>query len=105
MSSVGADSKSNNFYLKTKGQIEEAILDLKFEYTRIYRPSLLIGERSEIRLLEKLGQIISPLLNNVLLGDMKKYRSIDAKKVVRFMVHNNEEKSLKYYYYNDFINQ
>jgi len=105
VSSVGADSKSNNFYLKTKGQIEDAILDLKFEYTRIYRPSLLMGKRSETRLLEKLGQLISPLLNNFLLGNMKKYRSIDAKKVARSMVYNNEEKSLKYYYYNDFINQ
>ena len=105
VSSVGADSKSNNFYLKTKGQIEDAILDLKFEYTRIYRPSLLIGNRSETRLLEKLGQITSPLLNNFLLGNMKKYRSIDAKKVAKSMVYNNEEKSLKYYYYEDFINQ
>ena len=104
VSSVGADSKSNNFYLKTKGQIEDAILGLKFEYTRIYRPSLLIGERSETRLLEKLGQVISPLLNNFLLGNMKKYRSIDAKKVARSMSHNDEVKSLKYYYYNDFIN-
>ena len=105
VSSVGADSKSNNFYLKTKGQIEDSILELKFEYTKIYRPSLLIGERSEIRLLEKLGQLISPLFNIFLLGAMKKYRSIDAKKVARSMVYNNEEKSLKYYYYNDFINQ
>ena len=105
VSSVGADSKSNNFYLKTKGQIEDAILDLKFEYTRIYRPSLLMGKRSETRLLEKLGQLTSPLLNNFLLGNMKKYRSIDAKKVARSMVYNNEEKPLKYYYYNDFINQ
>ena len=104
VSSVGADSKSNNFYLKTKGQIEDAILDLKFEYTRIYRPSLLMGKRSETRLLEKLGQLISPLLNNFLLGNMKKYRSIDAKKVARSMVYTNEEKSLRYYYYNDFIN-
>ena len=55
VSSVGADSKSNNFYLKTKGQIEDAILGLKFEYIRIYRPGLLIGKRSETRLLEKLG--------------------------------------------------
>ena len=105
VSSVGADSKSNNFYLKTKGQIEESILGLKFEYTRIYRPSLLIGKRSETRLIERLGQLISPLINNLLIGNMKKYRCIDAKKVARSMVHNNEEKSLKYYYYNDFINQ
>ncbi len=105
VSSVGADSKSNNFYLKTKGQIEDAILSLNFKYTRIYRPSLLIGKRSEIRWLEKLGQLISPLLNNFLLGSMKQYRSINAKKVARSMVDNNEEKPLKYYYYNDFVNK
>jgi len=103
ISSIGANSRSNNFYLKTKGQIEESILGLKFNYTRIYRPGLLIGKRTEIRLFEKLGQLISPLLNNFLFGSMKKYRSINAKKVAKSMAYDNEEKSLKYYYYNDIV--
>tara|TARA_B100001057_G_C22791234_1_gene927688 strand:- start:439 stop:1077 length:639 start_codon:yes stop_codon:yes gene_type:complete len=105
VSSVGADSRSNNFYLKTKGQIEDSILGLKFDHTRIYRPSLLLGKRDEIRLFEKLGQLISPLLNNFLFGSMKKYRSINATKVARSMAYNNDQKTLKYFYYNDFINQ
>ena len=38
ISSVGADSQSKNFYLRTKGGLEDAILELGFESVNIFRP-------------------------------------------------------------------
>ena len=49
VSSVGADANSKNFYLRTKGQLEEAIKLLNFSSINIYRPGLLIGDRQEKR--------------------------------------------------------
>jgi uncharacterized protein YbjT (DUF2867 family) len=43
ISSVGADSQSKNFYLRTKGELEDAILELGYESVNIFRPSFLIG--------------------------------------------------------------
>ena len=42
VTSIGADSKSNNFYLKCKGEVEEMISSLPFQSLSIYRPGLLI---------------------------------------------------------------
>ena len=58
ISSVGASRQSRSFYLKTKGELEEAILDLNFEQTHIFRPSLIIGKRARIRRFEHLVTIV-----------------------------------------------
>lgn len=56
VSSVGANTSSGNFYLKTKGSVEEAISKLAFESVHIFRPSLLLGDRNEFRAAEKFAQ-------------------------------------------------
>jgi uncharacterized protein YbjT (DUF2867 family) len=80
VTSVGSDSNSKNFYLKSKGLIESQILELDFESISIYRPGLLIGPRDEFRLGEFIGQKISPFLIDPLLrGSLRKYRSINRR--------------------------
>jgi uncharacterized protein YbjT (DUF2867 family) len=53
VSSLGADSGSRVFYSRTKGELEEALSALPFRSLTIARPSLLLGERSEFRLGER----------------------------------------------------
>jgi uncharacterized protein YbjT (DUF2867 family) len=55
ISSMGADSNSIFFYNKIKGQMEEAISSLGLTSLSIFRPSLLIGERAEKRVVESLA--------------------------------------------------
>ena len=102
VSSVGANHNSKNFYLRVKGEIEEAIKKIDFDEINIYRPSLLIGNRTDIRVVEKIGQNFSFLINFLLRGSLKKYRSIRAKRLSNFMVNNNHKSGLNYYYYEDF---
>ena len=79
VTSIGADSQSNNFYLKCKGEVEEMISGLCFKSLSIYRPGLLIGKREEKRFAESIGQIIQPrLIDPLLRGSSKKYRSVKA---------------------------
>lgn len=47
VSSTGADANSMFLYLKTKGRLEDAVLDLKFPRTIILRPGPLLGERDK----------------------------------------------------------
>ncbi|MEJ7911833.1 MAG: NAD(P)H-binding protein, partial [Chitinophagaceae bacterium] len=49
VSSVGADAKSNFFYLRMKGEIEQEVGSLKLHSVSLFRPSLLLGARSEKR--------------------------------------------------------
>jgi uncharacterized protein YbjT (DUF2867 family) len=78
---MGANPKSNVFYSALKGEIETLIIELKFDKTTIYRPSILIGERSESRPIEKLSQKLNWLYDPLLFGSLKKYRSIRAEQV------------------------
>jgi len=56
VSSMGANADSNNFYLRTKGEMEKAVSALNFEKCIIVRPSMLLGPRKEFRMGEKVGQ-------------------------------------------------
>lgn len=86
VSSVGADPNSRNFYLHTKGRMEAAVLACGYDATWIFRPSLLLGGRSDLRPGEAAARTLMPLLNPLLLGSLRKYRSIDAEDVARAMV-------------------
>ena len=104
VTSVGSDSNSKNFYLKSKGLIERQILELDFESISIYRPGLLIGPRGEFRLGEFIGQKISPFLIDPLLrGSLRKYRSINRDKLAKAMINLSGEEGVNYYYFDDFI--
>ena len=86
ISSIGANKDSSNFYTKMKGETEEDIKASGLEGLIIYRPSLLTGDRKEKRFAEGLMQSISKLINPLLVGSIKKYRSIEAKTVAVAMV-------------------
>lgn len=93
VSSIGANEKSSVFYPALKGEIERLICELSFDSTFIYRPSILIGKRETARPLEWLSQRISCLINPLLLGRLKKYRSISGEKVAKKII--NELKTNK----------
>ena len=86
ISSLGADLHSNNFYLKTKGEIETFLQNSAFKSVSILRPSLLLGDRKEFRLGEKIASYVLPVLSLFLIGPFKKYRAIEAKTVAKAML-------------------
>jgi uncharacterized protein YbjT (DUF2867 family) len=86
VSSVGADPRSGNFYLRTKGGLEQELAKLPFKAIHILRPSLLIGKRQEFRLGEALAMWIAPALDLLTLGPLRKYHSATAEMVGKAMV-------------------
>lgn len=93
ISALGADPGSSVFYNKVKGEMEESLKKLSFETLTILRPSLLIGERKEKRPMEAFFIKVSPLLNKTMIGPLKKYRGIEAKKVASHLaesIHSQE---------------
>jgi uncharacterized protein YbjT (DUF2867 family) len=86
ISSIGANAQSGNFYLKTKGEMEESIKALAITRTVFVRPSLLMGTRDEFRLAEEIAKMFSGVMNVLLNGPLKKYRPIKASRVAKAMV-------------------
>ncbi len=58
VSSKGASSDSSNFYLRTKGELEDAFEKMSWPRLTILRPSIIGGNRAESRPLERLGQLL-----------------------------------------------
>jgi uncharacterized protein YbjT (DUF2867 family) len=82
ISSVGADPEAANFYLRIKGEVEAALSVLGFERLDILRPGLLRGRRGgERRLGERVGIVLSPVVNLLLRGSLDRFAAIDAARV------------------------
>jgi uncharacterized protein YbjT (DUF2867 family) len=86
VSAVGANSQSSNFYLRLKGQVEEAICKLPFESITIFRPSVLIGNRKENRIGERIGIALVKIFSFLLTGKRSIYKAIHADNVARAML-------------------
>jgi uncharacterized protein YbjT (DUF2867 family) len=83
VSSIGADSQSRNFYLKLKGEVEDKVGSLGLPTVSIFRPSMLLGQRAEFRLGEKIGQVLMRALGFLIPAQ---YKAIDVKTVAKAMV-------------------
>lgn len=90
VSSSGANPKSSFFYMRIKGELEDAIIKLPFKKIIIARPTQLYGERKEKRLSEMVGLSVMRTLN--IIGLYRKHRPIHAQKVAAAMI-----ESLRYY--------
>ncbi|TDH29099.1 NAD-dependent epimerase/dehydratase family protein [Segetibacter sp. 3557_3] len=86
VSSVGANAKSRNHYLRLKGSVEEAVKTLPFQAVHIFQPSMLLGERNEFRLGEKVGKVLMNVFGFMMMGPLRKFRAIEAATVAQKMV-------------------
>lgn len=87
VSSAGASRQSGNFYLRVKGETEDALASLGFERLDVLRPGLLLGTRDERRPAEALGQHLAPWINPFLHGRLARYRAVPADAVAATIRH------------------
>lgn len=78
MSSVGANPTARNFYLRTKGDMEEEVEGVGFDSLDILQPSMLLSWRGEMRPLELISGALMRLANPLLGGKYAPYRGISA---------------------------
>lgn len=84
VSSIGANPQSKVFYSKIKGETEEALKQLNFKGLHILRPSLLLGNRAELRMAELVGAFLGTAFSFAI---PDKYKAIEAQLVAKCMVH------------------
>ncbi|HVW95657.1 MAG TPA: NAD(P)H-binding protein [Mucilaginibacter sp.] len=85
VSSIGANIKSSNFYTRMKGETEEDLKKTGIPGIHIYQPSFLTGDRKEQRPRERFFVALMRIIDPLLLGGLKKYRSIQAATVANAM--------------------
>jgi len=85
ISSLGANPKSSVFYSRMKGLLEERLKEIGMNSLQIFQPSLLLGNRKEIRYGESVSSFLLKGVSFVFVGTLKKYKPIDAKTVATGM--------------------
>ncbi len=91
VSSIGANAASSNFYLRTKGEMENAVKACGFAKTIILRPSMLLGTRKEFRLGEEIGKVFMKALSFLFIGKLKRYNAIDASLVAKALINYTQK--------------
>jgi len=86
VSSMGADAKSQIFYSRTKGELEQALSTLKYKAVLIFRPSILLGDRKEHRTGEAIGRFAAEKLSFLFAGPLAKYKGTPAGLLARAMI-------------------
>ncbi|PCH76257.1 MAG: nucleoside-diphosphate sugar epimerase [Flavobacteriaceae bacterium] len=86
ISALGADKNSRIFYNRTKGEMEEAVLNMGLDHTYILRPSLIVGLRNQTRIGETIWKNILAICQPLLQGGLKKYRLIYADTIAKAMI-------------------
>jgi uncharacterized protein YbjT (DUF2867 family) len=86
VSALGANPRSRIFYSRVKGEVERDMSAVPFTAVHIFRPSLLLGERTESRPLERLAFAVLKALTPLLVGPLRPYRPIAAQTVARAMI-------------------
>jgi uncharacterized protein YbjT (DUF2867 family) len=99
VSSLGANVNSENFYLKTKGEIEAFLENSAFESVAVVQPSLLLGNRTEFRLGENAAAFFMKIFSFLFVGNLKKYKAIEGKTVAKslFAIAQMNNKGFKIY--------
>lgn len=87
VSAMGANSRSRQFYSRTKGRMEEGVSRSGIPGVHLFRPSLLLGERDEFRRGERAAAFLMTRLEFLMVGRAAKYRAVKGSTVARAMVH------------------
>jgi len=68
--------KSNSFYLRTKGELVEALKALNFDRLSIFQPSMILTPTNRYGIAQAITLKVWPFLKPLLMGSLRKYRGI-----------------------------
>ncbi|MDM8002904.1 MAG: NAD(P)H-binding protein [Bacteroidota bacterium] len=102
VSSVGASAKSGNFYLKFKGEAEEAAAGIGLPSAAVFRPSMLMGKRREFRLAEEISKIFASPLSFLFPAKYRPVRGLDVAKAM-IAAAKREEPGFRVYHFREMM--
>jgi uncharacterized protein YbjT (DUF2867 family) len=95
LSSIGINSKSSVFYLRTKGELVDDLIKLNFERLSIFQPSLIITPENRYGFTQAVVLKVWPKLNFLLVGRWRKYRGIKIDMLGKAIANNIKKKGEK----------
>lgn len=88
LSSVGVSADSRSFYLRSKGELQDALIALDFERLSIFQPSMILTPTNRYGWLQGLTLVVWPWVNPVLQGAWQAYRGVKVSTLGAAMARN-----------------
>lgn len=101
VSAMGANPQSSIFYSRMKGDLEQKLAKLAYPSLSILRPALLLGERNEVRVGERLGSIVAKGTAWLMTGPLRKYKAIEGKQVAQAMFNLSQQNNAGVHIYDN----
>ena len=86
VTAMGANARSKIPYNRIKGELEAAVSALDYSAVHLFRPAMLAGRKTKHRLAEKLTLAVMTIVNPLLVGPIRRLRSIHGAVVAQAMV-------------------
>ncbi|MBP1966893.1 NAD(P)H-binding protein [Paenibacillus aceris] len=86
VTAMGANSASSIFYNRVKGDVEHGLRSLNLRSLYLLRPSLILGDRDEVRVGEQLGSLVSRAISPLMIGGLRTYRPIHASTIAAGLI-------------------
>lgn len=104
LSSIGVSATSKSFYLRTKGELIEALEALNFDRLSIFKPSMILTPTNRYGLSQAIVLKVWPKLSFILQGKAKKYRGIKVEELGKAIANNTLTSGVgtEYLQYNQF---
>ncbi len=99
VTALGANPKSSIFYSRVKGELEVELKKLQLGSLHIFQPSLLLGDRAEVRLGERLASKLMPVIAFLFAGPLRPYKAIHAQTVAKAMIKAALDRQLGHFTY------
>lgn len=105
LSAVASDAKSASFYLRTKGELQDALIALNFERLSLFQPSMILTPTNRYGALQALTLAVWPKLKPALAGPLRKYRGIPVEQLSAAMAKNlfTVGNATEYLHWDDFV--
>lgn len=105
LSSIGSDSSSWNYYLRTKGELNDELEKLHFERLSIFQPSMIMTPQNRYGWTQGIALKIWPKLDCILHKGYRKYRGIKVDMLGKAIANNVflDGTGVEYLQYDDFL--
>ena len=88
LSAVAANARSASFYLRVKGELNDALKGLGFDRLSLFQPSMILTPTNRYGLSQGLTLAVWPKLQPILAGPLRKYRGIAVDQLGAAMANN-----------------
>jgi len=76
LGAVGANSRSRSLYLRTKGELRDALIALRFERLSLFQPSMILTPTNRYGLSQAITLALWPALSHLMIGPMRQFRGV-----------------------------